>query len=107
MKTPKLELKGKERKADGRNLLDSLSNRIEQLNPMILIGIGGLSLILAALLLFTGGASQQDNEATLKRAEQVIGQVSEYVQNFSRVLEDQQVQELGPLPSPTPKSWRI
>ncbi len=54
------------------------------------------------VLFFTGGASQQDNDETLKQAEKVISQVSGHVQNFQRVLEDQQVQELAVIAAADP-----
>ncbi|HEY5775162.1 MAG TPA: hypothetical protein VIS57_03675, partial [Xanthomonadales bacterium] len=99
MKIPDIKLDGK---VDWRKLSTSLMSRIERLNPIPLIGIGALLLVLAVLLFFTGGTSHEGNEASLKRAEQVIGQVNDYVQNFRRVLEDQQVQELAAIAAADP-----
>jgi len=73
--------------------LDKL--RLEKLNPMVLIGIGGALLLLLAGLVFLGGGSQQSNDEMLERARQTISQVSGSIKNFRRVLEDQQVQELA------------
>jgi len=92
MNIPNIKLSGK---VDWRSLSASLKSRIEQLNPFLLIGSGVLALIFVGVLFFTGGTSQKGNDADLKRAEQVIGQVNDYIQNFRRVLEDQQVQELA------------
>jgi len=99
MKTPKIEFSGK---VDFRGILDSLSSHIEHLNPVLLIGAGSAALILVAGLFFTGGTSQKDNDDSLSQAEQVIGQVSGHVQNFRRVLEDQQVQELAVIAAANP-----
>ena len=99
MKTPKMKFGGN---LDWRALLDSLVTQIGHLNPLSLIGIGAAALVLAVVLIFTGGASQADNDATLEQAQQVMGQVSDQVQNFRRVLEDQQVQELAILAATNP-----
>ena len=99
MKTPKMKMGGK---VDWRVLLDTLVFRIGHLNPYPLIGIGAALLVLAVVLIFTGGPSQAENDATLKRAQQVMGQVSDHVQNIRRVLEDQQVQELAMLAATEP-----
>ncbi len=99
MKTPKLELSGK---VDWRNLLGSFLNNVEQLNPLALIGVGAVLLAVVTVLFFTGGDSQKDNEATLQQTQQVIERVSEYVQNLSRVLTDQQVQELAAIAAADP-----
>ena len=99
MKTPKIELSGK---VDFRGILDSLLFRAEHLNPVALIGIGSAALIFVVVLFFTNGTSQKDSDDTLNRAEQVIGQVSDHVQNFRRVLEDQQVQELAVIATVSP-----
>ncbi len=48
-----------------------------------------------AILLFAGGASHQENTATLERAQLSMGEVGDMVKNIRRVLEDQQVQELA------------
>jgi len=68
---------------------------LERLNPMLLIGTGGVLLAVLAGLIFLGGGSQKDNDAMLERARQTISQVSGSIKNFRRVLEDQQVQELA------------
>ena len=78
---------------DWRTLPDSLIIQIERLNPLHLIGIGVVILVLAVVLIFTGGATKADNDATLEQAQQNICQVIDQVQNFLRVLEDQQVEE--------------
>ena len=49
-----------------------------------------------------GGTSQSSIDAKLTRAEQVIGQVSGLIQNYHRVLEDQQVQELAVIAAADP-----
>ncbi len=92
MKTPKMKFSGN---LDWRILLDTLVARIGHLNPLTLIGTGALALILAVFLILTGGVSKADNDAKLRQAEQVLGQVSDQIQNFRRVLEDQQVQDLA------------
>lgn len=68
---------------------------LERFNPMLLIVVGTVLLVSLVLTLFLGGASHQDNEAALEKATQTMGQVSSLVQDFRRVLEDQQVQELA------------
>ena len=65
------------------------------LNPWLLIASGAVLLVVLVALFFTGGNSQHQNEATLDRAKQTMGQLGGVVQNFRRVLEDQQVQELA------------
>ena len=92
MKTPKIGFIGK---MNFRGIFDSLSFHIAHLNPISLIGAGAVALILAAVLFFTGGTSQKDIDDTLSQTKEVIGQVGGHVQNFRRVLEDQQVQELA------------
>jgi len=82
-------------KIDLAGLLDLQKLHLERLNPLLLIAAGAVLLLAVAVMLFVGGASQQDNDATLNRAKQTMGQVSGIVQNFRRVLEDQQVQELA------------
>ena len=83
MKTKKVNFGGN---PDWRALLDSLISQIEHLNPLPLIGIGAVTLLVSVVLVFTGGASPAENETTLKRADQVMDQVSGHVQNFRRVL---------------------
>jgi len=99
MKNLKMNLSGK---VDFQGLLDSLMFRIGQLNPFMLIGSGAVALILVAALFLMGGTSQSSIDAKLTRAEQVIGQVSGLVQNYHRVLEDQQVQELAVIAAADP-----
>jgi len=100
MKTPEIKFSGK---VDFREILDSLSSRVENLNPVPLIGAGASALILVVVLFFTGGTSQKDSDDTLNRVKQVIGQVSGHVQNVLRVLEDQQVQELAVIAAANPE----
>ena len=99
MKIPKMKFGGN---VDWRDLLDSLVIQIGHLNPLPLIGIGAVALVLAVVLIFTGGASQADNDAKLEQAQLGMGQVSGHVQNFRRVLEDEQVQELAMLAATDP-----
>ena len=94
MKIPKINFGGK---TDPGKLFDIHQWHLERLNPWLLIAGGAALLVLVAVLLFAGGTSQQENEATLNRAKQTMGQVSEVIQNIRRVLEDQQVQELAVL----------
>jgi len=68
---------------------------LERLNPFALIGVGIALLVILAGLIFLGSGSQKDNDQMLERARQTISQVSGTVKNFRRVLQDQQVQELG------------
>ncbi len=89
-------------KVDFHGLFDSLMFRIETLNPFMLIGSGAVALILVAALFLMGGSSQSSIDAKLARAEQVIGQVSGLIQNYNRVLEDQQVQELAVIAAADP-----
>jgi phosphomannomutase len=99
-------MKDKKKKA-GINLdLGSLFSihklHLDRLNPLILIGCGAGALLVLAVLLFAGGSSQQENEATLKRAQQSMGQVRDMVQNIRRVMEDEQVQELAVMTASDP-----
>ena len=89
-------------KVDFHGLFDSLMFRIETLNPFMLIGSGAVALILVTALFLMGGSSQSSIDAKLTRSEQVIGQVSGLVQNYNRVLEDQQVQELAVIAAADP-----
>jgi phosphomannomutase/phosphoglucomutase len=88
-------MKTTEKKLDVRELLRLLNLRFEHFNPFVLMGAGLVCLVVLAVLLFAGGASKQQNDATLNRAKQSMGQVTGMVQNLRRVLEDQQVQELA------------
>jgi len=90
-------------KVDLQGLRESASARIEQLNPLVLIIAGAVLLALVVVLFLTGGASQGDNDAMVEEAHQVIGHVSEAVQNLNRVLEDQQVQELAAIAAADPE----
>lgn len=99
MKIPAMNFSGK---MDFRELSDSLSGLIGHLNPLHLMAAGGLALVMAALLFFTGGVSPEHDNASLKQAEQVMDQVGGLVQNIRRVLEDQQVQELAVIAAADP-----
>ena len=99
MNIPNMKAAGK---VDLSRLLNRLSSGLAHLNPFLLIGGGIVSLVIVAVLLFAGGTSQQDNDATLNQAKQVMGQVSSVVQNIRRVLEDQQVQELAAIAAADP-----
>jgi len=101
MKTPKkMDIGGK---VDWRSLPDLVRTRTKNLNPFMVIGLGLAALALVVILFMVGGTSQQGNDATLKRAQVAISQVSEFVLNFRRVLEDQQVQELAELAASDPE----
>ncbi len=91
MKSPEINLK----KIDLSELLDIQKWHLERLNPLVLIASGGVLLAVLAALFFAGGSSQQENEAALNRAKQTMSQIGGVVQNFRRVLQDQQVQELA------------
>jgi phosphomannomutase/phosphoglucomutase len=92
MSTPKFNLKDK---ADLEELLGMHKWHLERLNPWYLVAAGTVLLVLVVVLLFAGGPGHQENEETLNRARQTMGQVSEVIQNIRRVLEDRQVQELA------------
>ncbi len=77
--------------------------KLDRVNPLMLMAAGAVLLVVVAVLLFAGGASTQENEATLNRAKQAMEQVSGVVQNFRRTLEDQQVQELAVIASNNPE----
>jgi phosphomannomutase/phosphoglucomutase len=68
---------------------------LERLNPIYLIAAGATLLTLLAGIFFFAGGNLADNERMLERARHTISQVGNTVQNFRRVLEDQQVQELA------------
>ena len=99
MKTPNINFNAD---LDWRNLAGSLSRQFQQINPVILIGAGIVMLALVAVLFFTGSAGKAGDDIMIKRAEQVIGHVNEFVQGFSRVLQDQQVQELASIAADDP-----
>lgn len=80
---------------DASSLPDLQKLHFERLNPLFLIAAGAVLLLVLTALLFTGGTSQEANEATLAEAKHSMGQVSGYVKNLRRVLVDQQVQELA------------
>ncbi len=92
MKSPKLKIS---KNIGLGGALEFRKIHLERLNPMMLIAAGVVLLAVLAALVFTGGTNQQVNEAALSQARQSLGQVSSVVQNFNRVLEDQQVQELA------------
>ena len=95
-------MKNPELKLDVRELLSLKNLHLERVNPFVLMAAGLLCLVVLAVLLFAGGASQQDNDSTLNRAKQSMGQVTGVVQNLRRVLEDQQVQELAVIAAADP-----
>lgn len=69
--------------------------QLDRLNPWLLIAIGAAALIVMAALFLAGGSSKGNNDVVFKRAQQSIQQSGGVVQNFRRVLEDLQVQELA------------
>ncbi len=75
---------------------------LERINPLHLIGAGAALLLILAVMLFAGGTSQKDNEQILQRAQQSMTQVGGVVQNFRRLLNDQQVQELAAIAASNP-----
>jgi len=75
---------------------------LERINPLYLIGAGAALLLILAVMLFAGGTSQKDNEQILQRAQQSMTQVGGVVQNFRRLLNDQQVQELAAIAASNP-----
>jgi len=101
MKLPKFEM-GRN-KQDAGSLPDLRKLHLERLNPLFLMAAGAVFLLVLTVLLFTGGTSQEANEATLVKAKHSMGQVSGYVQNFRRVLVDQQVQELAIIATTDPE----
>ena len=100
MKIPKFKTG---EKVDLQGVQNAFSDRVEKLNPLVLMIAGAVMLVLVAVLFITRGTSQSGNNAVLKQAEQVIGHVSENIQNFNRVLEDQQVQELAAIAAAEPE----
>ncbi|MCW8926709.1 MAG: phosphomannomutase/phosphoglucomutase [Xanthomonadales bacterium] len=78
---------------------------LDRVKPMLLIFIGLVLLVSLSLTLFLGGASHEDNEKALEAAKQTMGQVSSLVQDFRRVLEDQQVQELAAIAVANPERF--
>jgi len=80
---------------DMKGLMSLRFLSLERLNPWIVMAVGVVLLVILTVLHFAGGASKQDNESVLKRAQHSMSQVGEVVQTFRRVLEDQQVQELA------------
>lgn len=88
--------------ADLAKKVNLQSLHLERVNPLHLIGVGSVLLIILAVMLFAGGTSQSDNEEILQRAQQSMSQVGGVVQNFRRLLDDQQVQELAAIASSNP-----
>jgi len=68
---------------------------LDRVNPLILIAGGGVLLLVLALMLFMGGGRGNRNSEAIREVKQTIGQVSEVVRGFRRVLQDKQVQELA------------
>ena len=99
MKVPKLTIN---KSMDMGRLPSLQALHLERLNPLVLMVIGAVILIVLAVMLFAGRPSQEDNEASLNRARQTMGQVNDLIQNFRRVLEDQQVQELAAIAAADP-----
>ncbi len=92
MKLSKLKINTK---TDLKKLLSLQKLQLERLNPLILMASGAILLTVLAVLLFTGGPGNKSNAGALSQAKQAMSQVGNVVQNFRRVLEDQQVQELA------------
>jgi len=99
MKTPKIKI-GKN--INFKNLIDVNKWHLERLNPYVLMAVGAATLVVLAILLFTGGAGRQENQEALDRAQQTMGQVGGLVQGIRRTLEDQQVQELAVMAAADP-----
>ena len=100
MKTSRMKATGI---VDMGGLFTVVMFRIGNLNPWLLIASGAAMLVLVTVLFLTGGPSQEENDKTLERAQQVIGQVSGFVQNLRHVLEEQEVQELAVLAADEPE----
>jgi len=92
MKSPKLKIAGQ---IDLSGLADLRKLHLERLNPLMLIASGAALLLVLAVLLFAGGTSQQENDATLKRAKQTISLLGGVIHDFSQTLESRQLQELA------------
>ncbi len=99
MNSPESKLKAI---AEMSELIQLQKLHLERLNPLMLMAGGAVLLLILAIMLFTGGTSQKDNENILSRAQQSMAQVGGVVQNFRRVLEDQQVQELAVIAATNP-----
>ena len=94
MKTARININGS---VDFGGLFAVLMIRIGNLNPLHLVASGVVLLVLVTVLFLTGGPSQEDNDEALAQAQQIIGQVSGFVQNLRHVLEEQEAQELAVL----------
>jgi hypothetical protein len=81
--------------ADLKDKINLQNLHLERLNPLYLMAAGAVLLLILAISLFAGGTSQKDNEDTLERAQQSMAQVGGVIQNFRRLLNDRQVQELA------------
>jgi phosphomannomutase/phosphoglucomutase len=90
MNTPKINIRTDLNRLPGVSKL-----HLERLNPLVLIISGIVLLMLLAASLMLGGASQSDNLAALERAKLTMSRVGGVVQDFRRILDDQQVQELA------------
>jgi phosphomannomutase/phosphoglucomutase len=103
MKMPRLKIS--EQNVGLGSLPDLQKLHLEKLNPLLLIASGFVLLVVLALLFLMGGESRQDNDAKFAQAKQTMSQVSVFAQNFRRVLEDQQVQELAVMASAEPDKF--
>jgi len=100
MNTPKIDMDsiaGMGKKVNLHSL------HLERFNPLYLMASGAVLLLILAIMLFAGGTSQKDNEDILNRAQQSMAQVGGVVQNFRRLLEDRQVQELAVIAANNPE----
>ena len=76
MKLPKLKFSTK---VDLNSLPGVQKLHLERVNPLVTIIIGAGLLLTVVVMLFLGGASQQDNVGVLKQAGQTMDQVGDLV----------------------------
>jgi len=100
MKTPKFNVK-----TDLNRLPGVYKLHLERLNPLVLMICGIVSFVLLVLSLMLGGASRSHNQEVLDRAKMTMGRVSGVVQDFRRVLDDEQVQELAAMAVERPEQF--
>ena len=101
MKTPKFSVKTDLNRLPGVRKL-----HLERLNPLLLIVSGIILLALLMLSMSLGGASRSDNQDELDHAKLTMSRIGDVVQDFRRVLEDEQVQELAVMAVDRPDQFK-
>jgi phosphomannomutase/phosphoglucomutase len=72
-------------------------------DPRIYMALGLALMLMMTLMLFTGSSGERNLAKAQEQGERAVGQVTQYVQSFQRLLQDQQVTELASMALSNPE----